>query len=289
MQSSIKSVIFLSLFSIELISGLNKDCGSYNLTNLDLETYHFYFRPTHLEQTLYCVGYKRHLPPSSVSISLIRILYKLIRVDETDSTIQIFEKIYLEYKENTLDFSPLNGTKRLKFRSEYVSLFWNPDFDPHKSTMFQPMFDYVLLHLSGLVQISKTDQINKINCEMKYHWFPFDTQSCFHPIIIDEIEAIKYNEKNLFEESLIEQMWHPVWNVQLQKRTCQIPGKQCFPIEIVLQRKTSDHLLHTFVPSVMLSIASGTSLYIPQDYMPARMGLSVTTCLSMITLFVSAQ
>ena len=84
-------------------------------------------------------------------------------------------------------------------------------------------------------------------------------------------------------------MWHPVWNVQLQHKTCQIPEKQCFPIQIVLQRKTADHLLHTFVPSVMLSIASGTSLYIPQDYMPARMGLSVTTCLSMITLFVSAQ
>ena len=167
-----------------MLYGLSKDCVSYNLTNLDLETYHFYFRPTHLEQTLYCVGYRRYQPPSSGR--LVRLLYKLIRVDETDSTIQMFEKIYLEYKDETLDFSPLLS-KRLKFGSEYVSLFWNPDFDPHKSTMFQPMFDYVLLHLSGLVHLSRTNQINTINCEMKYHWFPFDTQSCYHPIIIDEI------------------------------------------------------------------------------------------------------
>ena len=84
MKTIIKSIIFLPFFSIELIYGLNKDCGSYNLTNLDLETYHFYFRPTHLEQTLYCVGYKRYQPPSSGR--LVRLLYKLIRVDETDST-----------------------------------------------------------------------------------------------------------------------------------------------------------------------------------------------------------
>ena len=284
-----KSILFMMILTIGTIHGLDQACQSYNLTNLDIDKYHFYFRTTHLEQTLYCVGYKRYQPPSG-NVSLIRHLEKLINVDEDGSTIRMYEKMYLEYHDDSLDFSPLQGTKRIQFHGkESVSLFWNPDFDPSEDTMFQPVFNYVLLHLSGLVQISRTDQVNQIHCQMKYHWFPFDTQTCLHPIIIDEAKTIEYNETNVFAESTIEQVWHPDWSVQLQRDQCQIIDKQCFSIKIVLHRKTSDFLLHTFVPSMMLSIASGASLFIPRDYMPARMGLSVTTCLSAITLFVSAQ
>ena len=39
----------------------------------------------------------------------------------------------------------------------------------------------------------------------------------------------------------------------------------------------------------MLCIASMASLFIPEEYVPGRMGLSVTSCLSMITLFIAAK
>ena len=43
--------------------------------------------------------------------------------------------------------------------------------------------------------------------------------------------------------------------------------------------------MQTFVPSLMLSIASSSSLYVNPEKLPARIGLSGTTFLSMIALF----
>ena len=43
--------------------------------------------------------------------------------------------------------------------------------------------------------------------------------------------------------------------------------------------------MHTFMPSLMLVVASSSSVYVAPDQLPARMGLCATTFLSMIALF----
>ena len=47
----------------------------------------------------------------------------------------------------------------------------------------------------------------------------------------------------------------------------------------------SNQIMHTFMPSLMLAIASASSVYVAPDQLPARMGLCATTFLSMIALF----
>ena len=56
-----------------------------------------------------------------------------------------------------------------------------------------------------------------------------------------------------------------------------------------MTRKVSGLVLHVYLPSLILSIASTMTLFIPYYHMPARMVLSSTTCLSTITLFVKAK
>ena len=136
-------------------------------------------------------------------------------------------------------------------------------------------------------------RINGIVCNLEFSWFPFDIQNCEHPIILDESTddlKVHYDENQFLEDSEeFKNSLNPDWNVELFSQKCEMEDKQCFSVKFVLTRKTSNHILHTFVPSIMLSIASGTSLFIPDQHMPARMCLSVTTCLSMITLFVGAE
>ena len=57
----------------------------------------------------------------------------------------------------------------------------------------------------------------------------------------------------------------------------------------IITRKISGLFLHVYLPSLILSIASTMSLFIPHYHMPARMSLSATTSLSTITLFVKAK
>ncbi len=49
------------------------------------------------------------------------------------------------------------------------------------------------------------------------------------------------------------------------------------------------HLLHTFFPSIMISVSSIVSVFVPSDLVPGRMGLVITAFLSMISLFNGAR
>ena len=54
---------------------------------------------------------------------------------------------------------------------------------------------------------------------------------------------------------------------------------------LIFIRVPSSEIMQTFVPSLMLSFASTSSLYVNPNQLPARIGLSGTTFLSMIALF----
>ena len=57
----------------------------------------------------------------------------------------------------------------------------------------------------------------------------------------------------------------------------------------LFRRPLTNHLLQTFVPSFMLSIASASSVFIPSNIVPGRMSLCITSFLSLISLFNGAR
>ena len=57
----------------------------------------------------------------------------------------------------------------------------------------------------------------------------------------------------------------------------------------LFRRPLTNHLLQTFIPSFMLSLASASSVFIPSHIVPGRMALCITTFLSIITLFNGAR
>ena len=64
---------------------------------------------------------------------------------------------------------------------------------------------------------------------------------------------------------------------------------QRLTFELTFKRDMSGHLMHFYLPSIILCASSLMSLFIPSDLLPARMSLAATTCLSMITLVVGAK
>ena len=64
-----------------------------------------------------------------------------------------------------------------------------------------------------------------------------------------------------------------------------IGKKSMLEVEIVLERKLTNHFLQTFLPSMMLCLASTGSLFSPSHIVPGRMGLAITSFLSLISLF----
>ena len=57
----------------------------------------------------------------------------------------------------------------------------------------------------------------------------------------------------------------------------------------LLKRPLTNHFLQTFIPSMMLSVVSSASVFIPLEIVPGRMALSITSFLSLISLFNGAR
>ena len=57
----------------------------------------------------------------------------------------------------------------------------------------------------------------------------------------------------------------------------------------LLKRPLTNHFLQTFIPSMMLSVISSASVFIPLEIVPGRMALSITSFLSLISLFNGAR
>ena len=128
---------------------------------------------------------------------------------------------------------------------------------------------------------------------MQFGWYPFDRQICSHTLIINgspETIQVNHNWNEILDKSLQNTDPDPDFDIELREGTCESEDeKQCFPLEIVLTRKTGNHILHVFLPTFMLSMASIMSLFIPPKNMAPRMSLSTSTCLSMIVLCIGAK
>ena len=93
-----------------------------------------------------------------------------------------------------------------------------------------------------------------------------------------------------------EQLKHPDWNITVSETTLIYKNvsiysgmSQGINFNLTFKRDSWDHLMHFYLPSLILCTASMMSLFIPMDLLPARMSLAATTCLSMITLVIGAK
>ena len=66
-------------------------------------------------------------------------------------------------------------------------------------------------------------------------------------------------------------------------------GRSAIRYEFLIARRLSSYFWQVYVPSLFLSIFGAISVFIPSDVANARMGLSMTSFLALISLFGSAR
>ena len=278
----LQNVIILLL--LQTIKSLKINCNDYNIQNWSCNELLYHLSSTNIEDTFYCIEYNRHETPFK-TVVFEREILDLLSVDEVEGYVSIYEKLTILFNDSRLAFDNCPKFK-LQFFGDQTHNFWNPDFDTSYDTLLKPKLDKITLTKEGQVKMRNINKQISIKCAMNYKWYPFDYQICKHRILLDEQNLdFQFDVKKALEKSKFTD--NPDWKAFLRKGNCNGISKQiCFSLDLVLKRKISNHIFHTFIPSILLALASTTSLYIPSDHMPARMSLSVTASLSMITLFV---
>ena len=220
------------------------ECDNFNSEKWTCKDYQKHFSDRNVAKTLSCLGYgKISNVPSEISLK--RKIRELLKVDEYEGYLTIYEVIEIQYIENMLDFNLCNGTRLDPYLPPYSHLLWYPDFDESSETLFVTKLDIAVLYQNGRIKLKTLNPTNtKIRCKMDYEWYPFDTQTCPHPIVLDEhLKHVDFlfDVEKMMEKSDIEKAYHPDWSIQLKPNDCPKRDKQrdkvCFSVDLILERK----------------------------------------------------
>ncbi|XP_078350913.1 gamma-aminobutyric acid receptor subunit rho-1-like [Oculina patagonica] len=177
-----------------------------------------------------------------------------------------------------------------------IKKVWTPDtyfMNAKKTEIKDVMKDnqMVLILPNGMVvQMSRITLI--VACNMQLQMYPFDRQKC--DLVIESFSLTKdelvYNWGNLeadecrvevYDDAMAQYEYKGVKLNYRHKKNFLAPFSNLYATW-VFDRRTSYTVLQVYVPSYMIVILSFLALWIPQEAVPARVGLGITTVLTIV-------
>uniref|UniRef100_A0A671Q9B4 Glycine receptor subunit alphaZ1-like n=1 Tax=Sinocyclocheilus anshuiensis TaxID=1608454 RepID=A0A671Q9B4_9TELE len=191
---------------------------------------------------------------------------------------------YSEYPDDSLDLDP-----------SMLDSIWKPDlfFANEKGANFHEVTtDNKLLRISKNGNVLYSIRITLIlACPMDLKNFPMDVQTC-----IMQLESFGYTMNDLIFEwdekgavQVADGLTLPQFIMKEEKdlRYCTKhynTGKfTCIEARFHLERQMGYYLIQMYIPSLLIVILSWVSFWINMDAAPARVGLGITTVLTMTT------
>ncbi|KAJ8254963.1 hypothetical protein GJAV_G00199370 [Gymnothorax javanicus] len=191
---------------------------------------------------------------------------------------------YSEYPDDSLDLDP-----------SMLDSIWKPDlfFANEKGANFHGVTtDNKLLRISKNGNVLYSIRITLVlACPMDLKNFPMDVQTC-----IMQLESFGYTMNDLIFEwdekgavQVADDLTLPQFILKEEKdlRYCTKnynTGKfTCIEARFHLERQMGYYLIQMYIPSLLIVILSWVSFWINMDAAPARVGLGITTVLTMTT------
>uniref|UniRef100_A0A3B3ZQV4 Uncharacterized protein n=1 Tax=Periophthalmus magnuspinnatus TaxID=409849 RepID=A0A3B3ZQV4_9GOBI len=231
-------------------------------------------------------------PPVNVTCNIFINSFGSITETTMDYRLNVFLRqqwndprlAYKEYPDDSLDLDP-----------SMLDSIWKPDlfFANEKGANFHEVTtDNKLLRIFQNGNVLYSIRLTLIlSCPMDLKNFPMDSQTCTM-----QLESFGYTMNDLIFE------WLDVGAVQVADEL-QLPqfvlkeekglgyctkhyntGKfTCIEVKFHLERQMGYYLIQMYIPSLLTVILSWVSFWINMDAAPARVGLGITTVLTMTT------
>ena len=298
-------LVILSLFFTSSIASQRGCQGVPSMSNWTCEDYKYFLSQKNLDTTLNCIDYNvKALPKTPTEFQVGRSFERLLEIDEKAMTITFEEAFAYSYQDDRLKFD-CTGQDHQHTYTNIVPFWWPQAITVTNMVKFEFMsadvnkFPYSILESTGkFLMLSKG--VMTIHCDFAFDWFPFDLHTCHASEELRDanVALVQFDWSELknhwfFHHKKASEVFHALWDIELSKTyfNTTIDGEvvQSVRLTFDLRRKINEHILHTFVPSFMLCVASSISIFIPYSLFAPRMSLSGTSCLSMITLFNGAK
>ncbi|MBN3293723.1 GLRA1 protein, partial [Polypterus senegalus] len=231
-------------------------------------------------------------PPVNVTCNIFINSFGSIAETTMDYRVNIFLRqqwndprlAYSEYPDDSLDLDP-----------SMLDSIWKPDlfFANEKGANFHEVTtDNKLLRIAKNGNVLYSIRITLVlACPMDLKNFPMDVQTC-----IMQLESFGYTMNDLIFEwdekgavQVADGLTLPQFILKEEKdlRYCTKhynTGKfTCIEARFHLERQMGYYLIQMYIPSLLIVILSWVSFWINMDAAPARVGLGITTVLTMTT------
>ncbi|XP_010287101.1 PREDICTED: glycine receptor subunit alpha-4 [Phaethon lepturus] len=232
-------------------------------------------------------------PPVNVTCNIFINSFGSVTETTMDYRVNIFLRqqwndprlAYREYPDDSLDLDP-----------SMLDSIWKPDlfFANEKGANFHEVTtDNKLLRIFKNGNVLYSIRLTLIlSCPMDLKNFPMDIQTCTM-----QLESFGYTMNDLIFEWLEEQeavqvaegLTLPQFILRDEKDLGYCTkyyntGKfTCIEVKFHLERQMGYYLIQMYIPSLLIVILSWVSFWINMDAAPARVGLGITTVLTMTT------
>ncbi|XP_036380136.1 glycine receptor, alpha 4b [Megalops cyprinoides] len=231
-------------------------------------------------------------PPVNVTCNIFINSFGSITETTMDYRLNVFLRqqwndprlAYKEYPDNSLDLDP-----------SMLDSIWKPDlfFANEKGANFHEVTtDNKLLRIFQNGNVLYSIRLTLIlSCPMDLKNFPMDIQTCTM-----QLESFGYTMNDLIFEWLdvspvqvAEDLMLPQFVLKEEKDLGYCTkhyntGKfTCIEVKFHLERQMGYYLIQMYIPSLLIVILSWVSFWINMDAAPARVGLGITTVLTMTT------
>ncbi|XP_059079953.1 gamma-aminobutyric acid receptor subunit beta-like [Tigriopus californicus] len=250
-------------------------------------------------------GYDKRVRPNyggePVTVGVTMYVLSISSVSEVmmDFTLDMYFRQF--WQDPRLSFEGQKGLKKLVVGAQYIEKIWVPDtfFVNEKTAYFhKATTENQFLRILNTGEILRSIRLTiTASCPMDLQYFPMDRQLCYI-----EIESFGYtmsdirykwndglNSVQISADVSLPQfkvLGHRQKTIEASLSTGNYSRLAC---EIQFVRSMGYYLIQIYIPSSLIVIISWVSFWLNRGATPARVGLGVTTVLTMTTLMASTN
>jgi len=237
---------------------------------------------------------------SSINLRNILDVKEKEQIISLETTLRLYWKDErIQPKAKFLDSEDSIG-KYLTLNPSQAALFWMPDvFIDQAKALRSPTFytKPASLRVYNDSMIRYSSRINyDVACNMDFHRFPVDEQYCevkFESFGLTnkqiQLKWMEQSHSNVNANITLSQF---SFNVLLMDSYSTDYYDVAYPgliMKLHLTRQIGYHIVQTYIPSTVFVVLAWLSLFIPPESVPGRVGMGMTTLLTLTAMFSSVR
>ncbi|XP_054707122.1 glycine receptor subunit alpha-3-like [Uloborus diversus] len=283
-------ILVLVLFRVAEMRSLEQQYGNKawehqemlfsRLTNYSTASYSARLRPFATQNT-----------PVKVNTSIY--VYSMSSIDElrTDYTMQLLYR--QTWFDDRLSFTPDATVQKIVGDEWHAQRIWTPTIhavNDRDGGHFSSDSDLLHINPDGMVLLSKRIKLKPF-CKMEFYRYPMDKQQCtleiessILPSSDMELSWAEEKPLDLNRNFLLTGFILTNYSLEESVATYRLTGNfSRITVRFDLQREFGHFLLDIYVPSILFVVTSWLSFWVEIPAAPARVTLSMTTMLTLVT------